>query len=316
VKTWRAPALLLPLLVSACAAHHPKLAGTTPLTQGRIAHGPSVIDDHVPPFAAVPWQAFSRAAVVAIAQREWRLFGGPIDDDPPDTRPPPPPDFKPEREEGLWQRVGEYWWIGQDPGEREVAWTGKHNEDGVVFDPALDGNFAWSAAFISYVMRLAGAGADFPYSPNHATYINAAASGTSPILRAYAPQSYAPAQGDLICLGRGKSAVLTFANLPTLDLFPAHCDIVTAVTAAELTVIGGNVDDAVTLKHIPLGPGGLLSGPDGKIVDTRYPWMVVIKVNYVDPAPPPPAAPPAAPAPPPPAPGASPPSPAAPPPQK
>jgi hypothetical protein len=281
--------LFLPLALASCAGHHPRTTHTTPRTQGPVAHGPSVIDDHVPPFANVPWQPFSRAAAVAIAQREWRLFGSPIDDDPPGTRPPPPPDFKPEREEGLWQRVGEYWWIGQDPGEREVAWTGKHDESGVEFDAGRDSSFAWSAAFISYVMRLAGAGVDFPYAPNHATYINVAAAGSSSILRAYAPQLYAPVQGDLICLGRGKSASLTFANLPTSDPFPAHCDIVTAVAPNELTVIGGNVDDAVTLKHVPLGPGGLLTGADGKIVDTRYPWMVVLKLLYADA--PPPAAP-------------------------
>jgi len=271
------------LCLAACAAPHappPHGPGKTPITQGPVLHGPAVVDDHVPPFAAVPWQPFSREAAVAIAQREWRLFGQPIDDDPPDTRPPPPPDLKPEREPGLWQRIGEYWWIGQDPDEREVSWTGKHDENGALFDPAHDGNFAWSAAFISYVMRIAGAAADFPYAPNHATYINAAALGTSRVLKAYAPQSYAPMPGDLICLGRGKSASLTFADLPTADLFPAHCDIVVTANATELAVIGGNVDDAVTLKHVPVSSSGLLTGADGKILDTRYGWMVVIKVLY------------------------------------
>jgi hypothetical protein len=274
--------LVLPLLLSACATPrtHPAGPGVTPKVQLPASHGPAVVDDHVPPFAAVPWEPFSRAAAVAIAQGEWRLFGQPIDDDPPESRPPPPPELKPEREQGLWQRIGEYWWVGQDPYEREVAWTGKHDENGVLFDPANDGNYAWSAAFISYVMRIAGAGPDFPYSPNHATYINAAALGTSKVLRAYAPQSYAPMAGDLICLGRGKSANLTFAALPTADLFPAHCDIVVGVSSSELTVIGGNVDDAVTLKHVPIGSNGLLTGADGKVLDTRYGWMVVLKVLY------------------------------------
>jgi hypothetical protein len=273
--------LFLPLLLASCAGpHHPSGPGVTPKTQLPNGHGPAVVDDHVPPFAAVPWEPFSRAAAVAIAQREWRLFGQKIDDDPPDTRPPPPPELKPEREDGLWQRIGEYWWIGQDPYEREVSWTGKHDENGVVFNAGNDSNYAWSAAFISYVMRIAGAGPDFPYSPNHATYINAAVLGTSKVLRAYAPQSYAPQPGDLICLGRGKSAVLTFADLPTPTLFPAHCDIVVSAARAELTVIGGNVDDAVTLKHVPVDTTGLLTGPDGKIIDARYGWMVVLKVLY------------------------------------
>ena len=41
------------------------------------------------------------------------LFGQPVDDDPPGTRPELGED-KPERLPGLWQRVGEYWWLGQD----------------------------------------------------------------------------------------------------------------------------------------------------------------------------------------------------------
>jgi hypothetical protein len=272
--------LLLSLALAACAGPRPKPPGTTPRTQNPLTHGPAVVDDHVPPFAAVPWERFSRAAAIAIAEREWRLFGQNIDDDPPETRPPLPPDQKPEREQGLWQRVGEYWWIGQDPGEREVSWTGKHDENGAVFDPANDGSFAWSAAFISYVMRIAGAGADFPYSPNHATYINAAVLGASRVLRAFPPQTYAPVPGDLICLGRGKSATLTFANLPTPELFPAHCDLVVASAPGQISVIGGNVDDSVTLKHVPVGADGKLAGPDGRILDTRYGWMVILQVLY------------------------------------
>lgn len=266
--------------LAGCAAHRPKVAGTTPFTQMPRSHGAPVIDGHVPPFASNAWEPFSRADAVAIALREWRLFGQPVDDDPPDTRPIPPPEQKPEREPGLWQRVGEYWWIGQDPGEREAAWTGEHDSDGTVFEARRDGEFAWSAAFISYVMRIAGAGGDFPYSPNHSTYINAAAAGTTSVLRAYSPQSLAPALGDIICMGRGLSAGLRYANLPTPASFPAHCDIVVMATPGQLSVIGGNVDDAVTMKHVPVTPDGKLAGPDGKILDTRYPWMVVLWVNY------------------------------------
>jgi hypothetical protein len=47
-----------------------------------------------------------------------------------------------------------------------------------------------------------------------------------------------------------------------------------------LNVIGGNVDDTVTLKHVPTLPDGRLALPGGIPVDTRYPWMVVLRVNY------------------------------------
>ena len=69
-------------------------------------------DIHVPPFARWPYQPFSREAVVQIALREWRAFGQPIVY--PDTELP----FDNERLEGLWQRVGEYWWLGLPMGAR------------------------------------------------------------------------------------------------------------------------------------------------------------------------------------------------------
>ena len=120
--------------------------------------GKPMPDAHVPPFAKVPYQPFSRAAVVAIALREWRLFGQNIADPEADaTRV-----IKPEREPGLWQRVGEYWWLGLNAGSAESAWTGKHDGHGTVFSPDQDGDYAWSAAFISYVMRIAGRWAALP----------------------------------------------------------------------------------------------------------------------------------------------------------
>ena len=66
--------------------------------------------------------------------------------------------FDNERLEGLWQRVGEYWWLGLPMGADEQGLTGKHDQNGAVFPPEQDGTFAWSAAFVSYVMRTAGAG--------------------------------------------------------------------------------------------------------------------------------------------------------------
>jgi hypothetical protein len=228
--------------------------------------------------------------VVAIAQREWRLFGSPVDDDAPGTRPPPPPDQKPERAAGLWQRVGEYWYEGQPAGALESAWTGKHDAQGRVFPADRDGDFAWSAAFISYVMRIAAAGARFPYSPNHSYYIDVARRVSQGLVSGYdltaeRVQDYAPLPGDLICMGRDASANIKFDDLPA-GTFPAHCDIVVAApppgpTPRVLSVIGGNVDDAVTMKHVPVtAADGKLAGPDGVVLDSRYPWFVVLRVLY------------------------------------
>jgi hypothetical protein len=235
--------------------------------------------NHVPPFARTPYEPFSRAAAVAIAQREWRLFGSSVNDD----------DHlnwdKPERNEGLWQRVGEYWFVGMNPGAPESRWTGKHDEYGREFSSEADGNYAWSAAFISYVMRLAGAGNGFPYAPDHAVYINAAKRmtlGTDNrwLITAERPNAYAPIPGDLICHGRNAAASLRYDDLPTAALFPAHCDIVVeGPKAGVISVIGGNVQDTVTLRHVPVTADGRLARPDGSVLDQRQTWMTVLRVH-------------------------------------
>ena len=156
-------------MVSACQAP------TVP--SGPAAPSAQFDDVHIPPFARLPYQRLSREAAVQIALREWRAFNQPVV--LPHTELP----FDNERAEGLWQRVGEYWWLGLPLGAREQGFTGIHDENGRVFSDKEDGNFAWSAAFIDYVMRMAGAGRRFPYSPTHADYINAArqnAAGGSP----------------------------------------------------------------------------------------------------------------------------------------
>ena len=43
--------------------------------------------------------------------------------------------------------------------------------------------------------------------------------------------------------------------------FPGHCDIVVDTQVpGVIAVVGGNVDDAVTMKHVPVTPDGKLAG--------------------------------------------------------
>ncbi len=184
-----------------------------------------------------------------------------------------------ERKPGLWERVGEYWWEGVNAGEPDARWTGKHDGQGKVFPVAVNGDYAWSAAFISYVMRIAGAGAAFPYAPDHAAYINYAARAAlgvvrDPLLVAENPANYAPRLGDLVCLPRGAARGMVFADLPTAQDFPAHCSIVVGSRTGEVSVIGGNVDDAVTMEHLHANGQGELEG-------NRENWFVVLKVMYL-----------------------------------
>ncbi|PYD61293.1 hypothetical protein CFR73_04365 [Novacetimonas maltaceti] len=281
-------AFLLPLIALGACAHTPRPhPARTPVAQYPNGAGPLAADTHVPDFATRNFEPFTRQNTIAIALREWRMFGQPVSDDDPEQRPEPTiAAVKPERTAGMWQRVGEYWWIGQDPGEKESAWTGKHDENGQVTDFVHDGTYAWSAAFISYVMRVAGANDRFAYSPNHATYINAAAAHTEKGVRARNPDTYAPRLGDLICVGRGASRAVRFANLPTANPFPAHCGLVVAMDdnappfGHQISIIGGNVDDAVSMTHVPVDRHGRLSSRRGGSVDPRYPWCVVLQVLY------------------------------------
>ena len=258
--------------------------GATPEAGGASASGTGYdLTAHVPPFARMPYEPFARADAVAIALGEWRAFGSPVDDGTP--RSYPTGEMKPERLPGQWERVGLYWWLGQDADRPEAAWTGKHDENGTVFPARDDGNFAWSAAFISFVMRMAGAGPRFPYSQAHATYINAAARQAQGIQRGWAitampADSYAPQVGDLICTGRSGANGIRFSQLPTPRSFPGHCDIVVQTGGGSLASIGGNVHDAVTEHLIPVTAQGTLAPPGGPALDPNHNWFVVLQVAY------------------------------------
>jgi len=200
-------------------------------------------------------------AAIAIALREWRGFGAPVNDAPPDPQRSIPADAKPERADGLWQRVGEYWWLGQDGGRKESAWTGKHDARNS-FPAERDGDYAWSAAFIFLRHAQRGCGRRLSLLAG-ALLVHQCGTRGSPQLRirAGAPEAYAPRAGDLICMGRACRRICTTTILPSE--FAGHCDLVVDVAPAVLTVVGGNVDDAVTAKHVPVTDDGTLAAPTG-----------------------------------------------------
>jgi hypothetical protein len=234
-------------------------------------------DAHAPAFAQRDYAPFSRATAVAVALDEWRLWGQRVDDDGGKGYVQTDATMA-ERQPGLWQRVGEYWWEGMNAGAPEAAWTGEHDARGRVFPVSVNGQYAWSAAFISYVMRIAGAGEAFPYSASHSVYINDAARAAAgqvadPLVVAEDPATYAPRLGDLLCYGRGRGRDLSFADLPTAFAFPGHCSIVVAGGDGVISEIGGNVDDAVTLTHLKVNAAGIVDDPAEH-------WLAVLRVMY------------------------------------
>lgn len=228
-------------------------------------------DGHVPEFARKQFEPFSRSAAVEIALREWRAFGGIIVPFGAPMETVALPDSA-ERRQGLWQRVGEYWWLGLNADQTGHAYTGLHDDQGRRFAPERDGAYAWSAAFVSYVMRMAGAGRRFPYAASHYVYVNAAFRG-SDLLVAEDPALYVPQHGDLVCAARDPARPLRYADLPVLR-FWGHCDIVVRREADRLAVIGGNVQDTVALRQLAVEPDGRLA------VLVERPWLAVLRVHY------------------------------------
>lgn len=230
-------------------------------------------DGHVPDFARQQFEPFSRSAAVEIALREWRAFGGIVLPLEAPMEAVALPDSA-ERRQGLWQRVGEYWWLGLNADQTGHAYTGLHDDQGRRFAPERDGAYAWSAAFVSYVMRMAGAGRRFPYAASHYVYVNAAVRAAPDIaLRAEDPALYVPQPGDLVCVARDPARPLRYADLP-VTRFWGHCDIVVRRDADSLAVIGGNVQDAVALRQLALEPDGRLAVP------IERPWLAVLRVHY------------------------------------
>ena len=119
---------------------------------------------------------------------------------------------------------------------------------------------AWSAAWISYLFKTAGAGSEFPYAVSHSTYIRKAVENRNAGKRfglvAYKPGERQPKIGDLICYPRQSG--ITFE---TDHAYDSHCDIVVAINKAtnQVITLGGNVSNSVSKTVYPLNDQGLIA---------------------------------------------------------
>jgi LAS superfamily LD-carboxypeptidase LdcB len=121
----------------------------------------------------------------------------------------------------------------------------------------------WSAAFISWVMKKAGAGPAFRYSAAHAVYTAAARqnrlTNNGNPFQAFRVSEAAPALGDLVCKSRAGSGA-TYDNVRAG--MKTHCDVVVAVAPGQITVVGGNVENSVSRKTVRTNAAGLLTDPE------------------------------------------------------
>ncbi len=130
-------------------------------------------------------------------------------------------------------------------------------------DPGWQRGHPWSAVFISWLMRTAGAEGTFHYSSAHQRYIAAAKrnrlrSDRSNPFWAHRVSEVAPDVGDLVCTARANSGA-TYDNIDGPGHRATHCDIVTARSAGSLQVIGGNVSNRVERKTLRTNASGHIS---------------------------------------------------------
>lgn len=121
----------------------------------------------------------------------------------------------------------------------------------------------WSAAFISWLFKTAGAGERFPYSASHSTYIRQAVSNRKAGIKrgslvGYKKTEYSPKVGDLVCYPRQSG--VSFDSDYT---YKSHCDLVVDVdkNTGILTAIGGNVSNSVEKTTYQINSEGKIVEP-------------------------------------------------------
>ncbi|WP_270938290.1 DUF2272 domain-containing protein [Falsiroseomonas oryzae] len=141
-------------------------------------------------------------------------------------------------------------------------------------DQMIDRREAWSAAFISFVVRRAlaasGSRARFVFSASHSVYaghaiLNDFNNVPAPAFHGLPPNGAGaekPKPGDLLGYTRvaavgGYEDALRAARAPRgPETYFSHFDVVTASAGGQLTVVGGNVSDTLKAEKVKLDADG------------------------------------------------------------
>ncbi|WP_137926037.1 DUF2272 domain-containing protein [Cupriavidus sp. 2SB] len=160
-------------------------------------------------------------------------------------------------------RMAQRYWgiVGEAPDCRQVT----------------QGAWAWSAVFISWVMRRAGLDNDqFLTGQSHSMYVVDARDGILPRPAFHVePLPALPRPGDMICAGRGRDKYIDDPADIGFGTTPMHCDIVVEVDRAAKVVkaIGGNVQQSVSMDVIDLNDAGQLDG----FTNSHLPWLLILR---------------------------------------
>jgi hypothetical protein len=199
--------------------------------------------------------------IVEICNQEWERFGN---------------GSKSETDDPQYLRVGDYWNI------LGIPYTGRtlvHNKA-----TGKQQNPPWSSAFISFVLKEAGAGDGFKYAQAHCHYVQDYVKGRNGgVYEAMHPDFYIPKPGDILHYGRLGAELYDFAEAQAAyqmdSFYSSHSDIVIEIdqTAAALHTIGGNVSNSVGRKTIAIAENGkLLPRTDGQ---NSFPWIAILRLT-------------------------------------
>ncbi len=229
-----------------------------------------------PPEPPLPYPPAARERMLRIALAEWEDWGR--RERASWAAPSSPARAPAEADPANFPRVLAYWRALDDD-------RGAVARNRPFYVAALSGNAApasgggglwrdpaWSAAFVSFVLR--GAGVDrreFPPDAAHGGYVDALVRDAErfPALAPFVPREpggYAPRPGDLVCADRGPDPIAHWRERAADRgrFRPMHCDIVVEAGPGSVLAVGGNLGDAVVRTRFPVdGSGYLLPPPPG-----------------------------------------------------
>lgn len=167
-----------------------------------------------------------------------------------------------ETDEAVAEPLQDYWLTGVGRKVTPAELRDKEHQD----------QWPWSAAFISWVMKQAGAGEHFHYHDTHSNYVKAAKdnrlSGKQRLFKAYRVTELQPQLGDLVCRSRAGSGA-TYDNItPGMK---THSDIVVEVHPDHILTIGGNLSDSVGQTKVKLNKSGHIAEPA---------YYAIIRIGY------------------------------------
>ena len=141
-----------------------------------------------------------------------------------------------ETDQGTAEIIKDYWKRGTD---LDYSISDIQNSEWQQLHP-------WSAAFISWIMKVSGAGRHFLYSPRHSDYvvdsIEERELNSKAKFKGYRINEIKPKVTDLVCRRRANS-VATYDSMNPLNddptvvhtpSSPLHCDIVTDVKKRKI----------------------------------------------------------------------------------